>query len=347
MEVLKLIQRNNLEKLGKFFLKKGTEFCVKKEFSISYEYFKQGLDILTCDCNDGWKNEYKRENEDVFYSPLIEGLPLKQYLFVKAYVFSFEDSLKKLYVALDSIDKYLEYSPDQYGFYVKGKILLSLNEGKGALVEFINAQKIQNSHRLEYRIGRTNFQFLNKNGLHELYLSFCKNPSSNCCLKYLKKNSISENVSFVLHTKCDNPLLTSFLINKNENYFISQYFDFINNESEYSNNQTNNYLNEFIDFLKSNSNLFIEKKLIQIEYIPEENFHTEQENISKINDSNILIALELVEIEKEYKLNNYEESEGEEDFYYDDDESSNAYNSPYYNDNLDLDQQSPEFWDSL
>ncbi len=43
----------------------------------------------------------------------------------------------------------------------------------------------------------------------------------------------------------------------------------------------------------------------------------------------------------------------EEDKFYNDpknflkDQTESYYDSPYYNDNLDLDQQSPEFWDSI
>ena len=36
-----------------------------------------------------------------------------------------------------------------------------------------------------------------------------------------------------------------------------------------------------------------------------------------------------------------------DDFDYHQDNHNNSYDSPYYNDNLDMDQQSPEFWDSV
>lgn len=44
------------------------------------------------------------------------------------------------------------------------------------------------------------------------------------------------------------------------------------------------------------------------------------------------------------------EQENEDEDYYDgghEDDSPSIYNNPYYNDNLDMDQQSIEFWNSL
>lgn len=351
MEILKSIQRNNLENLGKYFLKKATTFCSKKEFGISYEFFKEGLDLLTCDCNDGWRKEFEILNEDIFFSDIKENISLKAYLFVKAYIVSYEDSLKKLYVALDSIDKYLEFSPDQYGFYVKGRILLALKEEKSALIEFSNAQKIENCHRLEYRIGRVKCQFLNTNGLQELFKSFCTNPSSYCCARILKQNLMLENIHFELPPKCENPLLQSFVKQENEYVFSAKYSIFLKNELVNPVDimvDPRNNIEEFVYYLKSKTHLFIENIYTNENYIPEENFHTEEENIRRINDSDILLSLELEDIEMEYYAEDYESNEIDTSYYYYEvDDYTSASDSPHYNDNLDMDQQSPEFWDSL
>jgi hypothetical protein len=42
-------------------------------------------------------------------------------------------------------------------------------------------------------------------------------------------------------------------------------------------------------------------------------------------------------------------AEEEEDDYYEtyDDDTPSVYDNPYYNDNIDMDQQSIEFWNSL
>lgn len=63
--------------------------------------------------------------------------------------------------------------------------------------------------------------------------------------------------------------------------------------------------------------------------------------LSQAVESNLIKEL----IIKEWKP---EEESWDDDFYYDSyDDDTYSFNSDYYNDSLDMDQQSPEFWDSL
>ena len=78
----------------------------------------------------------------------------------------------------------------------------------------------------------------------------------------------------------------------------------------------------------------------------EENYHTEDENIQRMHAENSLdlrlgqlfmrrnesISVQVNREIRNYAYNTYWRS---------------PYDSPHYNDSLDMDQQNPEFWDSL
>ena len=51
--MIEAIQRDNREWIGKYYLKKTVSFALEEKFTLSSEYFKEGLNLLTCDCNDG------------------------------------------------------------------------------------------------------------------------------------------------------------------------------------------------------------------------------------------------------------------------------------------------------
>ena len=47
------IKVNDLETLGKNYLKMAVDFALKKEFQKSFEFINLGLEYLTCDCQRG------------------------------------------------------------------------------------------------------------------------------------------------------------------------------------------------------------------------------------------------------------------------------------------------------
>ena len=258
MKKTRLIERNNKEELGKLYLKKGVDFALEKSFGKSYEFLKEGLDFITCDCAwGGWLNNFTISNKDVFNDMDIKNCNYFEYYFTKAFILSYEEGKKELYLALDAIDKYLEIVVDDYGYYVKGKILLAIEEPSEAIKNFYLSKEIAYNYRIEYRIGRTKDQYLNEPGLNEVYKSFLWNPSSACCARILKKylKDMCLNTNIV----DDNPLLISFSDSSDEALFQIFYEKFLNQEnffkeesiSEFSvNYETLPIISEFVSVIK-------------------------------------------------------------------------------------------------
>ncbi len=259
MEKNKLIERNNKEALGKYFLKKAVDFAFDKAFGKSYEYLKEGLDILTCDCNrGGWRNRFKNSEKTLFTDLLINFPQHTEYYFVKAYILSFEDEKKELYLGLDAIEKYLTEREDEYGLYVKGKILLSLEEHSQAFDAFVQASHFGTNSRILYRIGRTKEQHLSEYGLEDLYISFDANTSSSCCARILKKYMKEREIDLSLDENESNELLISFTDSDDEWKFDNLYEKYL--KQEYFNNElTMPVISKFVEVLRANSEIFQEE----------------------------------------------------------------------------------------
>lgn len=205
------IEKSQKEGIGKYFLSKAVVFATNKEFGKSYEFLKEGLDILTCDCpSKNWKKTYDISDKKLFEDLNINHLLHYEYYFVKAYILSFEKDLKNLYLALDAVDKYQEKIDDEYGYYVRGKILLGLGKPIEAFESFKKATNFDWNPRLLYRMARIKEEFLNEFGLDELYCSFIENPSSPCCARILKKYMILRGKELSLKDGETNELLLSF-----------------------------------------------------------------------------------------------------------------------------------------
>lgn len=268
MEKEKLIEKSHKDFLGKYFFKKAVSFAVKNKYGTSYEYFKEGLDIVTCDCIiGGWLDSYKEIDEVIFNDINVNHIPEFEYHFVKAYILSFESDKKSLYLALDSVDKYINSIDDEYGFYVKGKILLHLEKPKDALDAFKAALNYRINSRILYRIGRTKEQYLQMNGLDELYNSLMANPLSPCCNRVLAKYSQKHNIKLPLIENKDNKLLNSFNSkNTSDTQFNSQFIFLLRKYSEskgnplFSLNKESKELKDFIDQLRNNAELFVNGK---------------------------------------------------------------------------------------
>jgi tetratricopeptide (TPR) repeat protein len=220
MEINKLIEANQKESIGKYFFSKATTFALNKEFGKSYEYFKEGLDIITCDCvRGGWLKAYAESDKKLFDDINIKHMPHFEYFFVKAYMMSYEEDKKSLYSALDAIDKYLILQDDDYGHYVRGKILLGLEESREAFDCFYSASSFSKNQRLLYRLGRTKEQLLGENGLEELFNSFIKNPLSACCARLLKKYMKERGETLAIPKVCQIYLLLHLMMMKMSGIF--------------------------------------------------------------------------------------------------------------------------------
>lgn len=262
MNKQELISRDNKEALGKYYLKKGVDFAFEKSFGKSYEFFKEGLDILTCDCGS-WRKRFEESDKSILEDLVIETNERLEYYFVKAYLLCFEENKKNLYLGLDAIEKYLNERNDEYGLYVKGEILLRLEQPSDAVNSFSEALEIGGANsRLLYRIGRTNEQHLDTYGLEQLYQSFDINPSSACCVRVLKKYMKEREIEFPIDSSNDNPLIKSLCDSEDEWNFDRLYEkylskEFLDNDLPFPCEETLPVIIELINFIRSNSKLFV------------------------------------------------------------------------------------------
>lgn len=143
MDLIRAIQRDNREWVGKFYLKKAVSFALEEKFTLWYEYFKEGLNLLTCDCDDGWLAEYESSRKDLFQTDVVEYGSVLPYLFVKAYILSFDESDEGLKQDLSFIDGYIEKKPEEHAYYIKGRILSKLDDYEKALNVYLLARKFK------------------------------------------------------------------------------------------------------------------------------------------------------------------------------------------------------------
>lgn len=79
-------------------------------------------------------------------------------------------------------------------------------------------------------------------------------------------------------------------------------------------------------------------------------FYIDEPTIQNLKELNSVFSLSQDNLNK--LASKYSEMIEEDDKYYDDsndyyEDYASAYDNPYYNENLDMDQQSMEFWDNL
>jgi len=335
----KLINKGDFESLGKAFLSEAVDFAMSRSFGKSYEFFKQGLDFLTCDCEIGdWLVNYKKSDEKIFDEKNINQTENTEFYFVKAYILSFEHDYKNLQTASNSIDNYLIERKDDYGYYVKGKILLSLNNYTESLKNFTKALSYSNNSRLNYRIGRIKEQHLNQDGLKELFESFLSNYSSACCCRNLKKYMIKKGKKLDFDEDESNDLLKEFNSSNSEwrfqemfektmeyqNYKLYKDGDLYSLQRVKAEISAKKELANFVSVIHKNYDIFIYEEYgnnYNEYYIEQDNFFKKQyeEQEEYENDDN-------------YNVMPYHNS---------------IYDNPYYNETLDMDQQDLEFWDNL
>ncbi len=303
---------NNFEDLGKNFLKKAMNFAVKKEFQKSYEFLKEGLLYVTCDCQRGiWFEDFENnKNENLFND--IENYTSNhyEYFFVKSYVLSYSEDKIKLYSALESVEKCLKIEEEEESYLIKSRIHGELEEYEKANECILKASNLNNTSRSKYRLGRLReFQF-NQYGIDNLFTSFIENPSSACCAEKLQQAFRKRELILNYKDQFEsNPLIDSFE-NDNSFPFLLKYS--LHFRKQLIEKEKINIVNSFIEIIKLNEGLFL------------------------IDDNNF------------FDLNEDDFDEQEDDNYSNYDSSEDySFNDEYYNDNLDMDQQSPEFWDSL
>lgn len=219
-----LVERNNLEELGRNLMNKAVAFALREEYGKAYEFMKEALDFYTCDCFVHVETARVKKLHRSMLERLNEYRPDDvEFNFVKAYLLCHEHERKYHFVALDAIENYLEVGEDEFGLYVKGRIYEMLQEPKRAIELYRKALDINWNTRLNYRIGKVKMQQLKKGGLREFYHAFVENPSSFCCIFGLTRLMSEQKIKMPQRADETNELL-QYLASAENAFSFSQYY---------------------------------------------------------------------------------------------------------------------------
>ncbi len=210
MKLKDYVNKNNFDSIGKSFLKSGINYAYEGDVVLSYTFLRLGLDNLTCDClNGGWFISQKLTKEAQIKANI--NVNTKEYNFCYSFLYFLSEHVEGyLDKSLILIDKYLKISPDYLGFYLKGRILSMKDQKFEALVMYEKSHELDKSSRNLYRIGRQK-EFLNINGMKEIFQAAIENPHSVCCYRILKVNIQKRGIKIPNNHHQTNPLVTSFL----------------------------------------------------------------------------------------------------------------------------------------
>ncbi|WP_298884673.1 hypothetical protein [uncultured Polaribacter sp.] len=308
---LRIRYKNNRQKVGEHLIRRGLKKFLNSKNSSGKWYLHRGLELITCDCFvKTWIEQHKIEIKKQLNK--LNDFE-NDYLFIQGYLKSHIEDTKQLNNGLIAIQKYLEFSSDEFGHYVKGQILTKLNKPQEALKSYETSKKIKITSILEFKIGYLKENILKESGIQELYNSLMINKSSICCIVELQKHSFNKN--YFLSNKNNNMLISLFNSDSFGNDFSNLYkHQLILSENHRRLNYKTQRINDFSNELILNEFLKTLTKEVQLYLDPNYNFLKKKFNSTEKTSNYIM-----------FKENN----------------------NNYYNDQLDLDQQSPEFWDNL
>lgn len=176
--VSKILYENHIkgtEKEGKYLIQKGIESLLLSKLQESYEYIIKGYKLITCDCILGLG--YTNYTVNVLENRHSECESFK-IDFLKAFSYFYSENYEN---ALSSVNSYIYYKPDdEIGYYLKARILSSLNRFEEALLLYNQALILKKTSKVLYRIGRIKESQLNFFGIPELYEALLMNLSSSC-----------------------------------------------------------------------------------------------------------------------------------------------------------------------
>ncbi len=311
MDIIELINRRNLDALGRKFLKESIDYALIKDFGKSYLCVKKGLELVTCDCvSHGWKKNYDDSDKRLFDELIINSQNPEEYFFVKAFILSYEDELISKYLALDSINKYLSIKNNSVGEYVKAIILSKMDKHKEAFEILWSLSISHETAKTFYQMGRIEEEHLNENGLANLFYSFQRNPTSSCCLRNIKKYALLRDIKFPENS--ESILMKYFIKNDDEWKFQEVYESYLLDQK---NSKKHPYKHE---------NTLKEIEIFTEEMLKISSNYLDEINGTKSSDNDIDVDYD--DLDLKYPKSSYND---------------------YYNDSLDLDQQDPEFWDNL
>ncbi|MGB4535212.1 MAG: hypothetical protein WBI34_03495, partial [Tenuifilaceae bacterium] len=271
----------------------------------------------SCDCylSQLIKNKY----DEIVYS--LNNNPISCTLFeldfIRAVIYFFIDSGNygvaqngTYQKALSFIDSYLEIFPESdIAHYLKGRVLVGFENYETVFEELELALSLKETARTHYRLGRIKEQKLNMYGVDHLYKSVLMNPTSLCSLRWFKNCCDNRLIKFETNT---NKLLVNSFNNKETDEFI-----------------------EIVDHLLLEGNIELSDCTILPVSTAVTNFLESLES-----DENLFIP-------SDFDFDNEDFFSDNEDYTSDQDDYFRLSDNPYYDDNLDMDEQSPDFWDSL
>lgn len=248
-----LILKGNLDEVGRKFLSKGVAFALVEKFSLASEFIKEGLYMISCDCKKGeWLKEYK-STKRIFANVNNLSCTNEEYYLTKSFLMSYSECEQDLYVALDAVENYIATEKDEYGYYIKCKILCNLKRFEDALLALEEGnsqipfeQLYDCGHLYKYKKGRILLHQNKRDGIIDIFDSFLLNKSSSCCVRALKAAIRKWDIRLqTSENDLNNQLIFSFVSNENDVDFQNLY------EKTFSENQTS-IIEEFIRFLINN-----------------------------------------------------------------------------------------------
>lgn len=253
MEKIDFIKKDDRESLGLFYIEKAIGFALDKQFGKSYEFIKEGLDVLTCDCMI--RGRIKKMESKMSLKDDIENTTIipSEYFFTKGYYLSFYKDRGLLLLALKAINEYLEHKRCDYGYYIKGNILIGLDNPEEALACYELVEDI--NPRINFKIGMTAEKYFSDiHGIYELYSSFLNNPSSVCCANILRVCTIRRGIKLQINeVDSENKILKLFMgVDTEGKTFFSEYSALIKEKTE----SNILMLANFLAVLKTNSKFY-------------------------------------------------------------------------------------------
>jgi hypothetical protein len=198
-ELRKLVKDTPNDRVGKIFFQKGVKAVLEHKHTMAWEYFKLGIDTVTCDCDDGWLppskdlkglfrrfEDFSEENRKHILGNQIKWNPyFYNMVFLLSY-FKDDESIESVDDGLRFLDITGGGDDDWYYQYLYNKDLVNCEyfnyESIEREIEVINYEVIIRSGVL-YRIGKAKREANNcdESGLSEIFLAFELNPKSYCC----------------------------------------------------------------------------------------------------------------------------------------------------------------------
>ncbi|NMH24401.1 hypothetical protein [Flavobacterium solisilvae] len=311
------ILTKNFESLGRYYLEIGLNFYKKTNYLNSSEYFKKALIFINC-LN---RKQIDSELEDFFFKDL-NGTEDDELVFSLAFVSLFCTNNNEHWT-LKYVDIYLKSNEDFFGNLLKTIALHQLEDDYNLKISYEKTIKFQEEHTfLKYLSAKIK----KSNGIKYIQIihqNFVENYTDYNSLLYLYEmyKKIDNPNYLILDEEKLNNILINYFYYKSANIsnFISFYINVVDmqiNKDGLINYPIVNLIKDFTKMIDQNRDFFIEvenstNSFYHVKIMDEEN---------KLND-----------LLNEHEVASYE-YEREND---------------YYNENLDLDQQDPDFWDNF